>query len=103
MELISTEKHDKDLRKVPLLTFGGYTPLASGAQMTLCICTWKRTGRASAMIRSASSRLVSGVWPSGTFLSDLSCCSAVNGATHENRTGQISVSLCSAIVALAHS
>ena len=71
--------------------------------MILCCWIWKRTGSASAMIFSASSRREIGVCPAGTFFSDLFCCSGASGCTQENSSGQIAASLCAAICCFAHS
>src|SRR4051794_1766565 len=80
-----------------------HTPRISGGQITLCNCTWKRTGSASATIRSTKSLRVMGVKSAGTFFSDLSCCCGANGATQENNNGQTAERLCFAIISFAHS
>ena len=49
------------------------------------------------MIFSAKFFREIGVWPAGTFLSDLFCCSGVSGCTHENSSGQMESSLCAVI------
>ena len=47
--------------------------------MNLCNCAWNRTGKASAMIFSASARREIGVCPAGTFFSAGFCCPGASG------------------------
>ena len=80
------------------------TPLWSGGQMTLCICSWKRTGSASAMILSTSSRREMGVWPGGNLFAAI-CPAAPAGAAQPRKTaaGKSPPTCCVKTISFAHS